>query len=103
MLSGETSIGSYPVESVKIMARIIERTEEVALDQIPPLKHSPATKGGAITKAATEVGSTVGAKFLVAPLRLVLLLEQNFWLLLHKVEIRQDVCLGFVHQFLCWH
>ena len=66
MLSGETSIGSFPIESVKIMSRIIERTEEVALDQIPPLKHSPATKGGAITKAATEVGSTVGAKFLVA-------------------------------------
>ena len=66
MLSGETSVGDFPIEAVKIMARIIERTEEVALDQIPPLKHEPSTKGGAITKAATEVGSTVGAKFLVA-------------------------------------
>ncbi|MFM8869518.1 MAG: pyruvate kinase, partial [Candidatus Nanopelagicus sp.] len=66
MLSGETSIGDFPIESVKIMSRIIERTEKIALDQIPPLKHSPATKGGAITKAATEVGLTVGAKFLVA-------------------------------------
>jgi len=66
MLSGETSIGEFPIESVKIMSRIIERTEEIALDQIPPLKHSPATKGGAITKAATEVGLTVGAKYLVA-------------------------------------
>jgi pyruvate kinase len=66
MLSGETSIGEFPIEAVKIMARIIERTEEVALDQIPPLKHSPATKAGAITKAATEVGLTVGAKYLVA-------------------------------------
>jgi pyruvate kinase len=66
MLSGETSIGEFPIEAVKIMARIIERTENVALDQIPPLKHSPATKGGAITKAATEVGLTVGAKYLVA-------------------------------------
>ena len=66
MLSGETSIGEFPIEAVKIMARIIERTEDVALDQIPPLKHSPATKGGAITKAATEVGLTVGAKYLVA-------------------------------------
>jgi pyruvate kinase len=66
MLSGETSVGEFPIESVKIMARIIERTEEIALDQIPPLKHSPATKGGAITKAATEVGLTVGAKYLVA-------------------------------------
>ena len=66
MLSGETSIGAFPIESVQIMSRIIEKTESVALDQIPPLKHSPATKGGAITKAATEVGLTVGAKFLVA-------------------------------------
>lgn len=66
MLSGETSVGDFPIESVKIMARIIERTEEIALDQIPPLRHSPATKGGAITKAATEVGLTVGAKYLVA-------------------------------------
>lgn len=66
MLSGETSVGEFPIESVRIMSRIIERTEEIALDQIPPLKHSPATKGGAITKAATEVGLTVGAKFLVA-------------------------------------
>ena len=66
MLSGETSVGEFPIESVQTMARIIEHTETVALDQIPPLKHSPATKGGAITKAATEVGLTVGAKFLVA-------------------------------------
>jgi pyruvate kinase len=66
MLSGETSVGDFPIDSVKIMARIIERTEDVALDQIPPLKHSPATKAGAITKAATEVGLTVGAKYLVA-------------------------------------
>lgn len=66
MLSGETSVGDFPIDSVKIMSRIIERTEDVALDQIPPLKHSPATKAGAITKAATEVGSTVGAKYLVA-------------------------------------
>jgi len=66
MLSGETSVGDFPIETVQTMARIIEHTETVALDQIPPLKHSPATKGGAITKAATEVGATVGAKFLVA-------------------------------------
>ena len=66
MLSGETSVGDFPIDSVKIMARIIERTEDIALDQIPPLKHSPATKAGALTKAATEVGSTVGAKYLVA-------------------------------------
>ncbi len=66
MLSGETSVGDFPIDAVNVMARIIERTEEIALDQIPPLKHSPSTKAGAITKAATEVGLTVGAKYLVA-------------------------------------
>lgn len=66
MLSGETSVGDFPIESVETMARIIERTEEGGLDRIRPLLHTPRTKGGAITKAATEVGEIVGAKFLVA-------------------------------------
>lgn len=66
MLSGETSVGQFPIESVETMARIIEKTESEALDQIPALKHAPRTKGGAITKAATEVGMIIGAKYLVA-------------------------------------
>lgn len=65
MLSGETSVGEFAIESVRTMARIIERTEELGLDRIRPLMTAPRTKGGAITKAAAEVGSTVGAKFLV--------------------------------------
>jgi pyruvate kinase len=47
MLSGETSIGDFAIEAVTTMARI-------------------KTKGGAITKAATEVGAIIGAKYLVA-------------------------------------
>ncbi|CAB4329689.1 unannotated protein [freshwater metagenome] len=66
MLSGETSVGDFPIESVAMMARIIEKTEEGGLDRIQPLKHSPRTKGGAITRATVDVGETVGAKFLVA-------------------------------------
>jgi pyruvate kinase len=66
MLSGETSVGEFAIEAVTTMARIIERTEEAMLDRIPGLLHSPQTKGGAITKAATEVGGIVGAKYLVA-------------------------------------
>jgi len=66
MLSGETSVGAFPIEAVTVMERIIERTEEAMLDKIAPLQHQPHTKGGAITKAATEVGAIVGAKFLVA-------------------------------------
>lgn len=66
MLSGETSVGAFPIEAVKMMARIIGRTEEGGLDRIHPLLHSPKTKGGAITRAAAEVGETLHAKFLVA-------------------------------------
>jgi pyruvate kinase len=66
MLSGETSVGSFAIEAVQTMARIIEKTEQEALHLIPALQHNPRTKGGAITKAATEVGLTVGAKVLAA-------------------------------------
>ncbi len=66
MLSGETSIGEFPIEAVQTMARIIQKTEEGGLDRIRPIKTAPRTKGGAITKAATEVGAIIDAKYLVA-------------------------------------
>ncbi len=66
MLSGETSIGEFAIEAVATMARIIEYTEKGGFDRIQPLRTSPKTKGGAITKAAAEVGAIIGAKFLVA-------------------------------------
>jgi pyruvate kinase len=65
MLSGETSVGDFAIEAVQTMARIIEKTEEQGLDRIRPLIHAPRTKGGAITKAATEVGAVLGVKYLV--------------------------------------
>ncbi len=65
MLSGETSVGEFAIEAVQTMARIISHTEEGGMDMIRPMKSPPKTKGGAITKAATEVGAIVGAKYLV--------------------------------------
>ena len=65
MLSGETSVGEFALEAVQTMARIIVKTEQDGLDRIRPLTHAPRTKGGAVTKAAAEVGGIVGAKFLV--------------------------------------
>ncbi len=65
MLSGETSVGSYPVEAVETMSRIIENTEDHGLDRIRPLGTKPHTKGGAVTKAAAEIGELVGAKYLI--------------------------------------
>jgi len=63
MLSGETSVGKYPVKVVETMARIIESTEEHGLERIQPLSAKPRTQGGAITLAAMEVADFVDAKF----------------------------------------
>jgi pyruvate kinase len=66
MLSGETSVGAFAIQAVQVMARIIVKTEEDMMDRIRPMRTQPKTKGGAITKAAVEVGKIVDAKFLVA-------------------------------------
>jgi pyruvate kinase len=63
MLSGETSVGEYPVITVQTMARIVASTEEHGLERIPPLGTKPRTQGGAITLAAAEVADFVDAKF----------------------------------------
>ncbi|MFF4338717.1 pyruvate kinase [Kitasatospora sp. NPDC001540] len=69
MLSGETSVGKYPVETVKTMARIVEAAEEDVLAAgLPPLtdKNKPRTQGGAVARAAAEIGDFLDAKYLIA-------------------------------------
>ena len=66
MLSAETGVGRYPVESVETMARIVEYADEHGARATTPLTGEPTTVGGAITAAAAQVGATVGAKALVA-------------------------------------
>jgi len=66
MLSGETSVGDYPIEAVEVMARIIESTEDHGLARMAAIQWEPHTRGGIIAKAAAEVAERVGAKFLVA-------------------------------------
>ncbi|GAA3700305.1 pyruvate kinase [Arthrobacter ginkgonis] len=64
MLSGETSVGAYPVETVETMARIIESTERHGLERIPGLGSEPRTRGGAVTWAAVEIAEKLDAKYL---------------------------------------
>ncbi|MGW3723997.1 pyruvate kinase [Streptomyces sp. NPDC000851] len=69
MLSGETSVGKHPVETVRTMAKIVEAAEEDILAKgLPPLteRNKPRTQGGAVARAAAEMGDFLGAKFLVA-------------------------------------
>jgi pyruvate kinase len=65
MLSGETSVGEYPIQTVETMARIIRATE-THLDRMAKIEWNPRTRGGVISKAAAEVAERVGAKYLVA-------------------------------------
>ncbi len=64
MLSAETSVGAYPVDAVATMARIIAAAERDW--PFAPPAGPPETTGGAIARAAGEVGAAVGAKALVA-------------------------------------
>lgn len=63
MLSGETSVGEYPVETVATMARIIESTEENGLERIPSLGTKPHTHSGAVVRAAMDIAELLGSKY----------------------------------------
>ena len=65
MLSGETSVGRYPAESVSTMAKIIVAVEADSV-AAPPLTHVPRTKRGVISYAARDIGERLHAKALVA-------------------------------------
>ncbi len=65
MLSGETSVGKYPIDTVRTMARIVHAVETESTN-VPPLTHTPRTKRGVISYAARDIGERLNAKALVA-------------------------------------
>ena len=65
MLSGETGVGRYPIESVETMNRIVQAVE-VGSPNVPPLNHIPRTKRGVLCYAARHIGERLEAKALVA-------------------------------------
>ena len=66
MLSGETGVGAYPIESVETMARILASTHAHGMIGLDPIDWQPKTRSGVIAKAAAEVAERVAAKYLVA-------------------------------------
>src|SRR3954464_5572535 len=65
MLSGETGVGRYPIESVKTMSRLVEAVE-ASSPNIPPLNHTPRTQPGVLSCAVRDIGERLEAKALVA-------------------------------------
>ncbi len=64
MLSGETSVGKHPINTVQTMARIVTAAE---IDgDVPPLSHRPRTRRGVISYAAKDIGERLNARALVA-------------------------------------
>ncbi|MDY5584213.1 MAG: pyruvate kinase [Arcanobacterium sp.] len=64
MLSGETSVGKYPIRCVETMASIIEFTEEHGLESIPKVGNLHRTRNGVITRSAMDIGEAIGTKYL---------------------------------------
>ncbi|MFC5062471.1 pyruvate kinase [Actinomycetospora atypica] len=65
MLSGETSVGDYPIETVQTMSRIVEAVE-VGPASVPAIQHVPRTQRGVVTTAARDIGERLNARALVA-------------------------------------
>ena len=68
MLSGETAVGRYPVESVQMMARIIEEAEasrgEFAV-RLAAIWDSQGDLSAAVAHSASELAADLGAKYIV--------------------------------------
>ncbi len=70
MLSGETAVGDYPVETVLTMARITEHAEETAPGKGRRSPHVPIPQCGiaeAVSHASTETATDIQAAAIITP------------------------------------
>jgi pyruvate kinase len=63
MLSGETSVGAYPIGAVRTMERIIEAVESDHL-WVPEVARVSRSRSGAIVRAARDIGESLDVKAL---------------------------------------
>ncbi|MDO4259357.1 MAG: pyruvate kinase [Actinomycetaceae bacterium] len=65
MLSGETSVGAYPIEAVRTVARIVESTEELGGERIAPLGAFVVDRPAVICQAAASLAERLDARYVV--------------------------------------
>lgn len=66
MLSGETSVGAFPIETVRTMARIIEATEEEGGERIATIPgYYASDRAAVICEAAGKIAEHLEARYLV--------------------------------------
>lgn len=66
MLSGETAVGEYPVQTVETMARIIEAAEEHGTKHFAKIKDSELDWESIIARHGLLIGQKTGAKYVAA-------------------------------------
>ncbi len=64
MLSGETAKGKYPIEAVKVMARIAEKTDPLIYTNVD-FENEEATITEAVAKGTVDVAEALDAKLIV--------------------------------------
>ena len=70
MLSGETAVGAYPVEAVRIMANIISRAEEILPYEdllLKSVRERPREVTQAIGQATCTIALSLGASAVITP------------------------------------
>ncbi|MDR1513753.1 MAG: pyruvate kinase [Propionibacteriaceae bacterium] len=66
MLSGETSIGAYPLEAVQSMDRIIRAIEEEGFSQIDTIEWDPHSTSGVVAWGAADIARRLDVPYIVA-------------------------------------
>jgi pyruvate kinase len=66
MLSGETSVGRYPLDAVQAMDRIVHAIEDHGFSQIDTINWDPHTTSGVVAWGAAEMASRLDVRFIVA-------------------------------------
>jgi pyruvate kinase len=64
MLSGETSVGKYPINAVRTMERIIDAVESDPHATVPEILRRSQSRSGAIVRAARDIAGALEVKAL---------------------------------------